>query len=439
MFIIQKALLHAELLSVGSNVFGKLGVHVDETKLPLSANFQRVADFTQNGVNRVRMGVNHAFATDTRNVLYAWGDNTYQQCGQTVNNVYVSKPMVVPYFAENKIKVAYADGGQHHSIAIDVDGTVYSWGSNFSGQAGRLTGDSSVAPVDTSNLLDGEKATGIATNMLASYMITNQGNVYVWGSCQHALCGAGHTAADILYIPTKMTLAFKVAKMYIGMFGIYFSDDAGQVYASGVNTYGELCLPAQDPEDPVQNPQMINMKDVDDIQASSQHVLFLKQGAVYACGNNKQGQFGDIAAGTYEQPVLISNGVGNVISVAAVNQGSYILSDIGLFSTGTDVTGELALGKPKLVQKKFMMVQINYDLTEIDSLSAHNNYVFIYAQEQVKKGMGAGLITAIVFGSIAGVVLIVVAAIYIYKCSKKPKYSYISEEKNKLVFNDDQW
>jgi len=56
------------------------------------------------------------------------------------------------------------------------------------------------------------------TNMEISYLLTDKGNLYMWGSCQNDLCGPGYNESDEIAIPTKMSLDFKVKNFYVGIF-----------------------------------------------------------------------------------------------------------------------------------------------------------------------------------------------------------------------------
>ena len=39
-------------------------------------------------------------------------------------------PKVIPYFINNNIFIIDIDAGASHNLAVDIDGNVYSWGSN---------------------------------------------------------------------------------------------------------------------------------------------------------------------------------------------------------------------------------------------------------------------------------------------------------------------
>ena len=49
---------------------------------------------------------------------------------------YVDLPKAIPHFIDNGIKIVDIDAGACHNLAVDVDGKVYSWGSNRNGQCG---------------------------------------------------------------------------------------------------------------------------------------------------------------------------------------------------------------------------------------------------------------------------------------------------------------
>src|SRR5690606_9354298 len=81
-------------------------------------------------------GDSHSLALDDQGVIWSWGENYYGQLGDgTTNTRTLPKPLSV--FNDHKI-VAIA-GADDYSIALDEDGSVWSWGYNYYGQLGRIT------------------------------------------------------------------------------------------------------------------------------------------------------------------------------------------------------------------------------------------------------------------------------------------------------------
>lgn len=162
---------------------------------------------------------------------------------------------------------------------------------------------------------------------------------------------------------------------------------------------------------------------------------------MFACGTGNDGEFGGEIKDNFTNPTLISGSLPNAISIAATAKGTFILSDGALYASGKDVAGELGYGKSNITYKSFQRISTNNDLSEITKVVGHFNYAFMYAEhENNKGGLPTWAIVLIVIGSLCVVGGIIAVTIWCVLSKKKqPRYNFISEEKNKLVFNDDQW
>ena len=102
-------------------------------------------------VNRVFTGANHCFATTRRGNLYAWGLNSAGQLGlpyyidlgddSDVNNSdparnanVLQTPHLISQFKSGDIRTL--QGGDHHTLLLTTDGSVYGTGLNTDGQLG---------------------------------------------------------------------------------------------------------------------------------------------------------------------------------------------------------------------------------------------------------------------------------------------------------------
>src|SRR5262249_39957971 len=88
----------------------------------------------------LQTGVAHSLALDTQQRLWTWGDNSAGQLGiGSLSPAASALPMQVPGFvvrlpaAPQQESIA-AEGG--HALAIDANGAVWAWGFNNQGQLG---------------------------------------------------------------------------------------------------------------------------------------------------------------------------------------------------------------------------------------------------------------------------------------------------------------
>ncbi len=115
----------------GRNAEGQLG---DGTTTNSASPVQAVG---LSNVVAIAGGGLHALALTEAGDVYAWGANDHGQLGQGTFtpgpfNPGSTVPIQVPGLAD----IVAIAAGQHHSVALAADGTVYTWGFNDSGQLG---------------------------------------------------------------------------------------------------------------------------------------------------------------------------------------------------------------------------------------------------------------------------------------------------------------
>jgi regulator of chromosome condensation len=80
----------------------------------------------------VGSGSYHSFAVDHKGEVYAWGLNSMRQCGTGLDEDVITQPTPVPMLSPSKLgsgrRVVAIAGGEHHTIFLISDGTVYACG-----------------------------------------------------------------------------------------------------------------------------------------------------------------------------------------------------------------------------------------------------------------------------------------------------------------------
>jgi alpha-tubulin suppressor-like RCC1 family protein len=87
-------------------------------------------------VASIHLGLNHCIAVSSTGVAYAWGSNKFGALG--VGSSIDSSP--TPIRVDGVLKkhvIVSAAVGEYHSLLVDSDGGVYSFGCNFAGQLGQ--------------------------------------------------------------------------------------------------------------------------------------------------------------------------------------------------------------------------------------------------------------------------------------------------------------
>lgn len=134
--------LQGSVWSFGERGAGRLGNNVATTgnvSYPVQA--QVLGGAALQGIVAVSAGASHTLALDANGYVWSWGNNAKGQLGNngTADRAYAAKVRNQNNTGDLSGIVAIAAGGQSQegfSVAIDSNGVVYSWGSNTDSQLG---------------------------------------------------------------------------------------------------------------------------------------------------------------------------------------------------------------------------------------------------------------------------------------------------------------
>ena len=322
------------LVAVGNDIEGQLG---------LGRPLYFATPLQVSGLGQVRglaAGSYYTLALKQDGTVWAWGDNSSAQLGDgTTTNRSTSAPV------SGLIGVAAIAAGDRHAIALKPDGTVLVWGDNYFGQLGDGTTDairSTPAPVPG---LTGVAA--IAAGGYQSVALKLDGTVWTWGGANSTpvqvpgmtrvaaiAAGTYHTLAlqdgmvwawgtnDLGQLGDGTTVSHGTPAPVPGLTGVsaiaaggYHSlaKQNGMVLAWGYNYYGQLgdgtsttrSTPAPVP----------GLTGVAVIAAGGGNSLAVKlDGSVQAWGWNQYGQLGDGTTTNRSTPVAVPelNGVAGI-------------------------------------------------------------------------------------------------------------------------------
>ena len=155
----------------GSNAYGALGD--GSSIVHRSSPIQTVASGTN--WKQVAGGASHTAAIKTDGTLWTWGRNTNGQLGDN-SITHRSSPVQTVAGGTNWKLVA---GGYYHTAAIKTDGTLWTWGRNLQGQLG----DNSIAhrssPVQT--VSGGTNWKLVESGDYHTAAIKTDGTLWTWG------------------------------------------------------------------------------------------------------------------------------------------------------------------------------------------------------------------------------------------------------------------
>ncbi|MFD9701180.1 RCC1 domain-containing protein [Lentzea sp. NPDC059081] len=138
------------------------------------------------GVTALAASGSNGYALRSDGTVWGWGYNYAGQAGpRTTPDDIVDLPVRIAGLDQVVAIAATAGTG----YALRSDGTVWSWGNNFSGELGNgTTGGSSPAPVQVAGLTD---VTSIVASGNARYALRSDGTVWSWGSNSEGQLGNG--------------------------------------------------------------------------------------------------------------------------------------------------------------------------------------------------------------------------------------------------------
>ena len=116
----------------GSNSAGELGLgHTESVELPATVNY-----FIDNGIKlkHIACGMMHTLALDENGKIYSWGMNNDAQCGHGNNNNqhHIDEPKCIESLSNCVVDVIKCGGW--HSYCKTVDDKHFLWGSNADGE-----------------------------------------------------------------------------------------------------------------------------------------------------------------------------------------------------------------------------------------------------------------------------------------------------------------
>jgi alpha-tubulin suppressor-like RCC1 family protein len=288
------------------------------------------------GAQAVTAGYYHSLVLTQDGRALATGDNDYGQLG-TGSTDGLRKPLQV------MTGVQAVEAGGSHSLLLTASGAVHAAGYNAYGQLGDGTKRDRLAPVHVKGLGD-LKVRGMAAGTLHSLFLGEDGTVLGTGSDEDGQLGIGGSANVSTHTrPAKARLPSEAENVAAGAYHSLFLMRNSSVYASGQNKRGQLGdMSNVDRHSPV---QVAGLQNVTRMAGGFQHSLFLSQtGRAWSVGANDHGQLADGTFRDRSRPVQIVT-AGQVQDIAAGALHSLFLMKDGTVSvSGSDFWGQLGRG-----------------------------------------------------------------------------------------------
>ena len=287
--------------------------------LKIIANPTKIKSLSKENIIKVTCGVEHSLALTDKGSVYSWGKTQDGVLGYESKNESEYIPKTIPFFSTNSIFVKDISTGSLHNIAIDTTGSIYSWGSSLWGQLGldkHIQSTATPTKIDMLSSVD-----KVSCGEGHSIALDSNGNVYSWGYgssgqlglgfCEHTIVSDSVKEKGITHIPTPTKLKIeatnediidikcgKTFSMFLTTNGELFACGVNSAYQLGIarnknsNSISEKCF---DFVTPVRLDVFLNMKVIKIACGESHCIAVVQENKVktmWSWGNNKFGQLG---------------------------------------------------------------------------------------------------------------------------------------------------
>jgi alpha-tubulin suppressor-like RCC1 family protein len=326
------------VLAWGNNTAGQLGNGTtDQSTVPVPVS-------TAGGlpsITAVAVGDNHTVALGIDGSVWAWGDNSSGQLGDGTTD---QSTVPVPVSTAGGLPgiTAIAAGG-NHTVALGIDGSVWAWGDNSSGQLGDGTNTNRLSPVQVSNL---SNVIAIAAGHDHTVTLKNDNTVWTCGNNSSGQLGDGTKTNRLSSVQvSSLTGLLAIAAGFD--YTIVLRND-NTVWTCGNNSSGQLGDGTKTTRlSPVQVSSLSNVIAIAagfDISGNEHSVALKDDGTVWAWGNNSNGQLGDGGTTPSNTRVEVS-GLSGIIAIAAGYDCTVALkTDNTVWAWGSNINGQLGDG-----------------------------------------------------------------------------------------------
>jgi alpha-tubulin suppressor-like RCC1 family protein len=247
--------------------------------------------------SQVSCGYKHTLGYRSDGTLWAWGDGALGELGIGVAGFY-STPAQIGFTAGEWTSKFSA--GNRFSMAIQPNGTLWSWGWNAYGQLGLSNTTNRSSPTQVGSL---SVWTQVACGYYYTLALQSNGTLWAWG---WNLYGAVGTGISLNYSPVQIgDLSAKWTQISTKKYSSLAIQSNGTLWAWGANDSGQLGLSdTTDRSSPVQVGALSNWTKIN----SSNHTLALQSdGILKSWGWNSDGQLGTSDTTTRSSPIQVTN------------------------------------------------------------------------------------------------------------------------------------
>ncbi len=324
-------------------------------------------------------GDRHSIALNADGTVWTWGNNNHGQLG---DGTIITRS--TPVKVKNLSDVIDVSAGESFSVALKNDGSVWAWGWNSFGMIGNDTTDDTLLPAQVL----GESGVGYLTNVVSIacgnhfvLAVKDDGSTWSWGC--NGSGKLGDNSFTNRYTPVRVVgsggvgYLSNIIDVAAGDSHSLALDADGNVWAWGSNLYGQLGDGSYGGVEPTPV-QGINLSHVKAIAAGNLHSVALKtNGSVWTWGDGTDGQLGDNGWSYRYRPYHITS-LSPVESIAAGGDTTVVLKANGTaWGFGKNSSGQLGNGNTTDQHTPIQLSNAGY----IRAIAVGGSHVFIVKKE----------------------------------------------------------
>jgi len=241
-------------------------------------------------VIQVSAGDEHSAVLTERGRVYVFGSNDWGQLGLGHKKPSNKPAFVKALKAEKILSIAC---GRAHSLLYSESRKLFSFGGNEDSQLGHSDKQVELFPRQIEELAQ-IKLKELSCGAYHSAVLTDKGEVYVWGQNIEGQCGLGENVEEIS-TPQKLELSYKIVSISCGYYHTAAVTDHGFIYIFGENENDKLGL-EHSLLDNNKVPQLLPQLEDDSyikVACGARHtVAITKSGHCYSWGDGSHGQLG---------------------------------------------------------------------------------------------------------------------------------------------------
>jgi len=219
----------------------------------------------------VSAGNFHTCAVTLDGDVWCWGANNSGQIGTGTTS---DDPVLGPQQVKTPVSVEFTEvsaGGDYHTCAVTTDGGVWCWGAGGLFVGNGTSGDDVLTPVKA-KIPESVVVTGISAGSYHTCAVTADGGVWCWGSNGVGQVGNGTQVGPVLE-PEKVTalVGYNVTGITAGYAHTCAMTADGGVWCWGHNDYGQVGNRTQ--IGPVLVPSKVTALDVPQLEVAADAAL----------------------------------------------------------------------------------------------------------------------------------------------------------------------